>query len=321
MPGAQVRNAMQPRSNETNVTSIFREMATWPSPDRVVRVLGAYAATLSRARSPGQAAYRHALGTAAALGEMVAATWRPELSIHEIDIRADPGALAARSGLSVRETTDALDLLHRAGVIVRAGATHVRLDAQVLDAHPTLARVAWDEVRQRLDAAACSVACALAIVREVAAVSPPPDPDGACPHVEFSQDDLSSRTRWQRTALTAARRALTASGVLGHEERSGRPLALQLLPPAFGLGAARVEAPAVKSSAAAVPRPPDPHPAEGVLVYHYHSTPIHLPSGTPMQVAIASDGSQVITAGPLRIEIAPDGSETAFVGPVRLPRA
>jgi hypothetical protein len=319
----------------------------WVSAAAVRQAIGAWAYTRAGGEPhPGDDVVRAAVGVACAIAELAAdaartdAPWAGAGADGPGDaltgaVAADPARLADLAGVSARDAERALAVLDGAGLVRRGGAdARVALVADALAPLPTVARLAWPEVRRRLAAAGAGVGAPLAVLRAVAERVGAVDLAGGmgtAPPVRASVRDLEDATRFGRSTVSEAVAALVRARVLDADTRAGHTGRFVLRPPAFGLSdpdpepvappaGARV-APAGPPPPAAYQAPPrgpalagpatvgsppvgsapggQPAPAGApVLVGTFAGTPIYAPAGTPLVVECDADGRWVCRVGP-----------------------
>ncbi len=267
-------------------------------------------------RPPTAVDTRNAVAVAVVISELVREVEvAPRTPGGVVEIPEAPAEFARRAGTSLSEAEAAVSLLYAAGVLARVespSAARLRFVDGMLAEEPTLALVAWEEVRTRLHAVRATLPPAMAVVRELARASTVVDPANGSGWANATLGRLADRTFFQRTALSTAITALESAGLIERGQRRGQEGQYRLLPSAFGAEWPRPAAgpglprglapaaPALPGAAAAAPLDPAPAPraAAPAVPMQIAGVPIEVPPGVSVRVEIDALGRQFVHVGP-----------------------
>lgn len=166
---------------------------------------------------------RDALGVAVGLAEVQreqggAGEWQS-------GVRADLTWLGQHLSMAEAETETALELLVRAQIVrreLRGSLEWLHLEPAMLDEVPGLARLAWGEARERIDAAGGSRRPALAVLGEIARLSGAVDAEGRGAWSSITHQALCAATYYQQTAIANALQVLENAELVERHTRAGR---------------------------------------------------------------------------------------------------
>ena len=270
-------------------------------------------------RKPAAADMRNAVAVAVAISELVREAELAPLA-GAVEVPEYLAEFSRRAGTSLDETEAAVSLLFAAEVLARvesSSTARVRFVEGMLAEEPTLAQLAWEEIRTRLAAVGASLPPALAVTRELARATRVVEPEKGSTWVHLTLARLADRTLFQRTALSTAVSALEAAGVIERGQRRGQEGQYRLLPSAFGADWPRPAAEGGSRDDAARPLPPpvgpgaplipalplaatsSPGVATGRAVpIRVGGVPLEVPAGVPVRIEIDGEGRQYVHVGP-----------------------
>ena len=272
---------------------------------------------------PTPAEMRSAVAVAIAIGELIRESqMRAGAAFWAVEVPEDTAELSRRAGTSLEETEDAIALLFAVEVLTRVespGVAHVRLAEGVFAEEPTLAQLAWEDIRTRLSAVQASLMPPMAVVRELARASRVPELEDGSTWVPMTLARLSERTLFQRTALTTAIAGLEEAALIERGRRRGQQGEYRLLPAAFGYGVPltarnhlRSQSPPSHTPTPDLPPPRTPLPTDGIA-----SPPVPVPAlpGASVPVQIGGVPFQIPPGMPVSIEFDREGHQYVCIGP------
>lgn len=274
-------------------------------------------ATRKLPRKPAASDMRNAVAVAVAISELVRESEvAPRGPAGAVEILEDPAEFSRRAGTSLDETEEAISLLFAAEVLARVESTsaaRVRFVDGMLAEEPTLAQLAWEEVRTRLRAVGASVVPALAVVRELARTTRMLEPENGSSWAHLSLTRIAERTLFQRTALSTAIAGLESAGVIERGQRRGQEGQYRLLPSAFGAewplpsevghssqtipAPSPAGAPHTATVPAAGPAPSPGMAAGAAIAMQVGGVPFEVPPGVPVRIELDAHGRQYVRIG------------------------
>lgn len=274
-------------------------------------------ATRRLPRKPTAADMRNAVAVAVAISELVRGS---KVAPHAgaVEVPEDLAEFSRRAGTSLDEAEAAVSLLFAAEVLARvesSSTARVRFVEGMLAEEPTLAQLAWEEIRTRLAAVGASPAPALAVARELARATRVAEPESGSTWVHLTLARLAERTLFQRTALSTAVSALEDAGVIERGQRRGQEGQYRLLPSAFGT---EWPGPAVDPSTQPTPGtlPAALSGSPGPLSAHRTATPsLGVSAGAAIPIQVGGVPLEIPPGVVVRIEIDREGRQFVHVGP------